>query len=46
MADKANYIQLAVQNGVTDLSTIRDTYNSYAKGGYLNWKQQLSDFWQ
>lgn len=36
MADRAKYIQLGVQNGVTSLSDIIDTYNSYAKGGRVN----------
>lgn len=35
MADKAKYIQLGVQNGITSLDDIRDTYNSYTEGGYL-----------
>lgn len=33
MAERASYIKLAVENGVTDLSQIRDTYNKYAEGG-------------
>lgn len=33
MADKAKYISLAVQSGVTDIGHIRDTYNFYAGGG-------------
>lgn len=37
MSDRAKYIKLAVQNGVTDLSQIRDTYNTYSEGGYLDW---------
>lgn len=35
MADRAKYIKLAVENGITELSEIRKTYNSYAEGGYL-----------
>lgn len=35
MADRANYIKLAVENGITDLSHIRATYDSYAEGGYI-----------
>lgn len=34
MAERARYIQLGVKSGVTSLDTIRDTYNSYAEGGY------------
>ena len=33
MADRAKYIKLAVQNKVTSLSDIIDTYNVYANGG-------------
>lgn len=35
MADKAKYIKLAVQNKVTSLSDIIDTYNIYANGGNI-----------
>lgn len=41
MADRASYIKLAVENGVTDLSHIRATYNSYARGGYTKWKENI-----
>lgn len=34
--EKAELIKLAVNNGITDLSTIRDTYNKYAEGGPLD----------
>lgn len=36
MADRAKYIQLGVQNGITNLSIIRDTYNTYADGGIIH----------
>lgn len=36
MADRARYIRLGVQNGVMDLNTIRDSYNSYRSGGLVN----------
>lgn len=32
MADRANYIKLAVQNGVSNLSHIKAVYNQYAEG--------------
>lgn len=35
MADRAKYIRIAVANGITDLSSIRDVYKSYAEGGNL-----------
>ena len=33
MTDRAAYIKLGIDNGITDLATIRDTYNKYAEGG-------------
>lgn len=33
MADRAAYIKLSIDNGITDLATIRDTYNKFAEGG-------------
>ena len=36
MADRAAYIKLGLDNGITDLKVIRDTYNKYAEGGSLN----------
>lgn len=33
MAEKAKYIQLGVKHGITEVSSIRDTYNLYANGG-------------
>ncbi len=33
MIDRARYINLAVQNGVTDIGNIRETYNFYKEGG-------------
>lgn len=44
MADRAKYIQIGVQNGITDLSTIRKAYNTYAKGGYLDWKKKVREY--
>lgn len=41
MADKAKYIKLAVQNGITNIDNIRDTYNEYAGGGLLTNEQLL-----
>lgn len=41
MHDKAKYIKLAIQSNVTDIGHIRDTYNSYARGGYTKWKEQI-----
>ena len=35
MADRAAYIKLGLDNGITDLSTIRKTYNKYADGGNM-----------
>lgn len=36
MADRTQYIKLGLDNGVTDLNTIRDSYNKYAEGGNLH----------
>ena len=33
MADRATYIKLGLDSGITDLKVIRDTYNKYAEGG-------------
>ena len=33
MTDRAAYIKLGIDNGITDLATIRDTYNKFAEGG-------------
>ena len=35
MADRARYIKLAIQSGITDLNSIHDVYNTYAKGGHI-----------
>lgn len=43
MKDRSKYIQLAVSSGVTDLNDIRNTYNSFAKGGYTKWKQKIRE---
>lgn len=34
MPERAEYIRLGVQNGITNLDHIRSVYNSYAEGGY------------
>ena len=36
MAKRAQYIKLALENGITDLNTVRQTYNEYAQGGTVN----------
>lgn len=35
-SEKARVIQLAIENGVSDIKTIRDTYNIYAQGGEIH----------
>ena len=32
MADRAAYIKIGLDNGITNLKIIRDIYNRYAKG--------------
>lgn len=36
MADRAAYIKLGLDSGITDLGVIRGTYNQYAEGGSTN----------
>lgn len=36
MADRAAYIKLGLDNGITDLGIIRSAYNKYADGGYTD----------
>lgn len=47
MADRAKYISLGVQNGITNLDDIRSIYNSYAEGGtirnYTTWKGAIKN---
>lgn len=43
MKDKAKYIKLALDSGITNLQTIRDTYNRFDKGGSLNVEQTKYD---
>ena len=38
------FIRSAVINGLKDRDSIVEAYNTYAKGGYENWKQQLGAF--
>ena len=38
LKDKSALMQIMVNNGITDLSTIRDTYNKFAEGGYVREK--------
>ena len=40
IADIESYIKLGIDNGITDLATIRDTYNKYAEGGSTKWTMQ------
>jgi hypothetical protein len=41
MTERAKYIGLAVQSGITDPSIIRSRYNSFARGGYTKWKEAI-----
>ena len=36
MAEKADIMKLAIDNGIYDLDTIRKSYNEFAKGGIKN----------
>ena len=41
LKDKSALMQIMVNNGIYDLSTIRDTYNKFAEGG----KKNSNDNW-
>lgn len=41
MKDKARVMQMAVQSGITNLADIKDAYNSYGDGGYIDWESAL-----
>lgn len=50
MAERTNYIKLGLDNNITDLNIIKNTYNKYANGGnidsdedYYNYMEKLSD---
>lgn len=36
MKDRASYIRMGVESGITDLGTIREAYNKFTEGGNLN----------
>lgn len=44
IAERAKYIELAIQNGITDLNTIKKNYNSFARGGYTKWKEAIKEY--
>lgn len=33
MAEKVPYLRLGIHNGITDIDTIKSTYNQYSNGG-------------
>lgn len=37
-------MRLGVQSGITDLSSLKSTYNRYANGGYKAWKKAISAY--
>lgn len=50
MKDKASYIRMGVENGITDLDTVREVYNKFADGGpikksYKDFSTRLSKAW-
>lgn len=50
MKDKASYIRMGVENGITDLDAIREIYNKFAEGGpikksYKDFSTRLSKAW-
>lgn len=48
MADRAKYIKMGVESGITDLSTIRKVYNKFDEGGptsdQLSRRKEVSDY--
>ena len=40
MAERAEVMKLAVENGIYNLDTIRDGYNEFAKGGSIHIKPE------
>ena len=48
MTERAEMMRVAVNNGITDLPTIRQKYNEFAKGGlkrdYNTWKKLIHDY--
>ncbi len=50
MKDRASYIRMGVENGITDLDAIREIYNKFAEGGpikksYKDFSTRLSKAW-
>lgn len=43
MAERAKYIKLGVQSGITNLNTIRRSYNSFARGGYTKLEEDTKE---
>lgn len=41
MSERAEVIKMATKQGITDLHTIRNTYNKYADGGFIRWKNEI-----
>lgn len=41
MSERARIMKMAVESGITDLPTIRRSYNRYAEGGYLDWVEAV-----
>lgn len=41
MRDRASYIKLAIDSGISSLSTIRDTYNKFSDGGSILDKKKI-----
>lgn len=50
MQERAELIKLGVNSGLTDLSSIRNTYNEFKKGGplksYKDFKSKLESYWK
>ena len=42
LADKADMIKVAINNGIVTLPEIKEAYNKFAEGGYKDWLRELS----
>lgn len=43
MSEKAYYIRLGMESGITDIKTIKETYNNAGRGSYQAWKQAIKE---
>lgn len=44
MADRAKYIRLGVESGLSSLNEIHNAYNTFAEGGYIDWIDKVKQW--